>query len=328
MAPHEQILSVLIGSWQSRALAAVTELGLADLLADGPLSVDDLAKRTERHALSLFRLLRALESTGIFTQVSPGVFANTPASECLRKDVPGSQRSVVLCNLSRGNLLYDGWDEFDYSLKTGKPAFDKVYGYDFWEGNRRNPEASAVFNEQMRSVSTAMTPAVTAAYDWSRFPVIADIGGGLGTQLLSILDASPSSRGILFDQQQVLAEAAVHERMQAVAGDFFGAIPSDADAYLLRWVLHDWPEMEARALLKNLRRTLKPTARLILIEGVIPQGPEFGFGKWLDLTVLVSVGGRERTEAEYREFLLASGFEVEEVVPTASPLSLILAKPV
>ena len=213
-------------------------------------------------------------------------------------------------------------------MRTGEPSLDKIYGHDFWELLRRNPQANAAMNEAMRSMSGAMTVAVTAAYKWSQFPVIADIGGGIGTQLASILDASPSSRGILFDQPRIGSEPIYHSRMEIIAGDFFESVPTGADAYLLRRILHDWAEPEAAAILRSLRRAMKPTARLIVIELVIPEGPALHFGKWTDLQMLVAVRGCERTETKYRALLTAAGFDLQEVVATASPLSLLVAKPV
>jgi hypothetical protein len=305
-----------------------TELGLPDLLAEGPLHIDELASRTETNASALFRLLRALESTKIFTQTSPRVFVNTPTSECLRKDVPGSQWPLVLQNLSKGNGPFEAWDELEYSVRTDMPSLDKIYGHDYWELLRRNPKANTANNGAMRSASVAMTPAVTAAYEWSQFPVIVDVGGGIGTQLVSILDASPSSKGILFDQPHVGAESISHKRMEAIGGNFFESVPTGADAYLLRWILHDWADAEAAVILGSLRRAMKPIARLMVVEHVIPEGATFDLGKWTDLQMLVCVGGRERTETEYRALLSAAGFDLQEVVATASPLSLLVGKPV
>jgi len=326
--PHEQIFSIVLGFWQARALAVATELDLPDLLAEGPLHVDELASRTKTNALALFRLLRALESIGIFTQASAGVFSNTATSDCLRKDVAGSQWPTVVHCLAKGSGPFEGWDELKYAVKTGGPSIEKVYGYDFWELLRRNSQASAAMNGAMRSASVAMTPAVTAAYEWSQFPVIADIGGGIGTQLVSILDASPSSKGILFDKPHLRAESLSHDRMEAISGDFFESVPAGGDAYLLRFILHDWADAEAAVILGSLRRAMKPTARLIVVENVIPEGASFHFGKWTDLQMLVCIGGRERTEMEYRALLTAAGFDLQEVVATSSPLSLLVARPV
>ena len=318
---------ILLGFWQARALAVATELGLADLLAEGPLHVVELAVRTNANASGLFRLLRALESVGIFSQVSAGFFNNSATSECLRKGVAGSQRSLVLSSFSKGNGQFEGWADLEHAVRTGTPSFEKAYGYDFWEFGRRHPEAGALFDDSVRSASEAMTPAVTAAFDWKQFPVIADIGGGIGTQLASILKASPSSKGILFDQPHVAAKSISHDRMEVVSGDFFASVPTGADAYVLRWILHDWSDAKAATILQSLRRSLKPTARLILVEFVVPEGAGFDFSKWSDLQMLVMVGGRERTETEYRSLLLASGFDLCEVVATATSLKLLVARP-
>jgi hypothetical protein len=327
LAPHEQIFSLILGFWQGRALAVATEMGLAELLADGPLDVDDLARRANADALALFRLLRALESIGIFSQVSPNVFSNSATSECLRKGVPGSQRSLVLSSFSRGNGQFEGWASLEHSVRTGTQSLEKVFGVDFWEFGRQHAEAGALFNDSLRAASEAMTPAITAAFDWSQFPLIADIGGGIGTQLVSILDATPTSKGILFDQPHVASKSLSHDRMQTVGGDFFAAVPTGADAYVLRWILHDWSDAKATEILGLLGRSLKPTARLILVEFVIPEGPGFDFSKWADLQMMILVGGRERSESEYRSLLRASGFDLEEIVATATPLRLLVARP-
>jgi O-methyltransferase domain len=222
--------------------------------------------------------------------------------------------------------VYEGWSGLGGSIRTGETAFDHVLGCSFWEFYRRNPEAGAIFNEAMRLIGKHNSPEVAKSYDWSRFPVIADIGGGIGGLLVEILDAYPSCRGILFDQPGVVQQAISHKRMEPVGGDFFQDVPTGADAYILRWIIHDWSEAEAGALLGKVREAMKPGARLILLEEVIPETAESVPGKWTDLLMLAITGGRERTEKEYRELLLAAGFGLEEVVPTTGPLSLLIAK--
>jgi len=317
----------MLGFWHNRALTIAAELELADLLKNGPLDVEALAERSNTHAPSLFRLLRALESIGVFKQVSPRVFVNTPVSELLRKDIPGSQSAIVRATFSLGEGQYEPWAGLLGSIQTGKIAFDQIYGYSFWEFLRRNPNQSAIFHEAMRSFTVPLTPAITAAYDWSRFPVIADIGGGIGTQLVDILNAHPSCRGILFDQLGVMASAIPHDRIQRIGGSFFESVPAGADAYLLRSVIHDWAEPEAIAILEKVRRAMQPHARLVLIEHVIPETPELTLGKWIDLHMLVLAGGRERTATEYAELYAKVGFELQEIVPTAAPHSLIIGRP-
>jgi hypothetical protein len=325
-APHEQILAITLGFWQSRALAVAAELELADLLAEGPLHLDVLASRTKTHSPTLFRLLRALESSSVFSQVSPFVFANTPASDCLRRNVPNSQWAWVRAQLSVGGGVYEGWSGLGGSIQTGDTAFDQVFGCTFWEFYRSNREAGAVFNEAMRLIGKHNSREVATSYDWSRFPVIADIGGGIGGLLVDILDSYPSCRGILFDEPSVVEQAISHERIEPIGGDFFQYVPAGADAYILRWIIHDWSEARAVALLGKVREAMKPGARLILLEELIPETPEVVPGKWIDLLMLAITGGRERTGKEYRELLSAAGFELEEVVPTAGTLSILIAE--
>lgn len=325
--PQERILGIVNNHWQSCAVGVAAQLELADLLVDGPLDVDVLAERTKTHAPSLFRMLRALESTGIFTQVSPKVFANTPMSECLRRHAPGSQWAWIRFALCADAPILDGWRGLMQVLRNGRPGFNQLHGQDWLEYLQSEPQMSTIFNEAMRDLSAAITPAVTASYDWSRYGVIADIGGGIGTQLLSILEAHPSCRGILFDQPQMIAEAPQHSRMDRTAGDFFVDVPVSANAYLLRWIIHDWADDKAKAILENVRRAARPDSHVLLVESVIPETPEFDMGKWMDMNMLVITGGRERTAAEFGKLYDQAGFELEEIAPTPSPLSIIIGKP-
>jgi hypothetical protein len=326
-APQQQIIAAMLGFFQSRAIAAAAELGLADLLAERPLHVDSLAERTGTHPPSLFRTMRALETVGIFTQVSPRVFANTPTSDCLRTNVPGSLRARMRSIMSPGGGEYDAWAGFMHSLRTGEPAFDHLYGYSIWEFFRRNPEKRSVFNESQQSGSAPSVAAIAGAYDWSRFSVIADIGGGTGILLGAILDAHPSCRGILFDLPDAVSEATPHLRAQRVGGSFFESVPPGADAYLLKTVIHDFPDPQAAAILSNIRKVIQPSGRLALVERVVTDSPDSMVAKWADLHMLVLVAGAERTPAEYGELFGKSGFELDEVVPTKSQFSILIGRP-
>jgi hypothetical protein len=324
-SPQEQVLGIAIGFVQARCLIAAAELGLADALANGPLPVGDIAKQTETDAENLFRLMRALETIGIFQQVSPLVFENTPMSECLRKDVPGSQ-AAFLRILAPGGGLYEGYGEMLATLRTGRTALFENWGYDIWEHYRRNPAQATVFNEAMRSMTTSMTPFVTAAYNWSRFPVIADIGGGIGAQLVDILDEHPGCRGVIFDQPEVVSTAIEHDRVERVSGNFFEEIAVEADAYIFRNIIHDWNDEKALSILKTLRKTTKPTARVMLIEWLIPETPGFHLGKWSDITMMTAVGGKERTRKDFEKLFSEAGFVLEEIVPTESMFSIVVGR--
>jgi len=307
-------------------VGVAAQLELADQLAKGPLHVDVLAERTQTHAPSLYRMLRALESTGIFTQSSPGVFANTPQSECLRRYAPGSQWAWIRICLCPDSFVEDGWRGLLLAVKNGQTGYDQLMGRSAWEFLQSNPEQQANFNAAMRDLSASMTPAVTTSYDWSKFSVIADIGGGIGTQLSSILDAHPSCRGILFDQPHVVAESPLHDRMERVGGDFFREVPVQADAYLMRWIIHDWADDKAIAILENVRRAAPAGARLALAEWVLSETADLDAGKWMDINMLVNAGGRERTASEFRNLYDQAGFELEHIIPTPSPLRIIIGK--
>jgi O-methyltransferase domain/Dimerisation domain len=323
----EQLLELATGYWRSRALAVAAELEIADHLANGPLHVDELAARTQTHARSLFRLLRALESVGVFRQVEPRLFANSQLSEALRKSVPGSQWAGIRLAFSTGGGEFEAWGDLRSAVATGQIAFDHINGYNWWEFLKRNPEKHAIFGEAMRSYTAAVTPTVTAAYDWSRFPVIADIGGGIGTQLVDILNAYPICSGILLDQTDVIAQAIRHERVERVVGSFFERVPAGTDAYILRSVIHDWADSQAIMILKTIRLGAKPGSRVIIIEQLINETPDYALNKWLDLLMLVVSGGQERTTEEYRQLLNAAKLDVEAVVSTAGPFSLIVSRP-
>ena len=324
--PQAQLREIPVGFWRDRALTVAAELEIADHLAPQPLHVDELATRTKTNAGSLFRLLRALESIGIFKQVSPRVFANTEMSECLRKDISGSQWALIQLN-SPGGGSFEAWAGLLSAIQTGQTAFNQVNGCSRFEFLRRNPEKAEIFNRAMRSLSTTVTPLLTAAYEWNRFPLIADIGGGIGTQLVDILNAHPHCKGILFDQPQVIAQAIRHDRIENISGNFFERVPSEADAYVLRLVIHDWDDAEAVRILKTVRAAAKPESRVIVIELIIDDAPGNAFSKWSDLLMMVTVGGQERTAVEYRQLLEEADLEVEQIVPTPAGLKLIVGRP-
>jgi hypothetical protein len=320
---YEQLSGILGGLSRSRAVAVAAELELADMLASGPCHLDVLAEKTRTHSPSLFRLLRALASVGVFVQVSPLVFANSPMSELLRRDVP---RSLWAAFRVQSQVALEAWVELLSSIRSGEPAFNKVHGQGLWEFLQDHPDAAAVFDESMRSMTGPSTPAVTAALDWERFPVIADIGGGIGTQLVDILKTHQSCRGILFDRPDVVKNAISHDRMERVSGDFFQSVPKGADAYVLRMIIHDWPEPDAARILSRVRTAMTQDSRLLLVEMVVPETAAFNWGLWADLGMLILAGGRERTAAEYRLLLSQSGFEVEEIMSTASPFSIVVGR--
>jgi len=326
-SPRQKILGTIIGFWQSQAVAAAAELGIADLLAKGPLHIDVLAKQTGTDSRSLFRLMRALESMGIFAQAPPRTFANSAASNCLRENVPGSLRATIRSVLLPGGGEYDAWAGFAHSLQTGKPGYDHVFGYNFWEFLKRRPDKAEVFNESQKSYNASFIDAIARAYDWGRYGVIADIGGGSGSQLRAILERYPACRGILFDSAEAVCQALPHTRLERQNGSFFDSVPAGADLYMLKTVIHDWADSDAITILANVRKAVPPGGRLALVEEVISESVSTTPVKWVDLHMLALFGGAERTRMEYRDLFAKAGFEFEDLVPSESPFSILVARP-
>jgi hypothetical protein len=325
------ITRLLTGYWISQAIHVAAQLGIADLLKAGPQTVAHLAESTGAHARSLYRLLRALASEGIFAEDKQGRFALTPLGECLRSDVPNSQRSMAIMN---GEEHYRCWGELLYSVQTGRTAFEKLFGQPIFHYLAAHPRQARIFDEGMVGVHGAETKAMLDAYDFSRFGTLVDIGGGTGSLLIATLQRHPSLRGILFDRPDVIERAragvkaaGLENRCTLMGGDFFETVPPGGDAYLMRHIIHDWNDEQCRTILRHCRKVVPATGKLLLIESVIPPGNDPSFAKLLDLTMLVIPGGMERTEAEYRELLASAGFQLERIVPTASVIHVIESLP-
>lgn len=325
--PPLQMLHIISGFWIARCVYVLAKLGLADLIKDGPKSVDDLAAATHAHAPSLFRVLRALASVGVITQDGRR-FGGTPLSDTLRSDVRGSIRAFAMTEL--GEEHYPAWGELLHSVRTGGIAFDKAFGEPVWEFFAKNPENAQIFNDAMSGLTAQANEALHAVYSFSGINKIMDVGGGHGGLITSILQKNPSMTGILFDSPQVIAGATariqssdIADRCELVGGDFFQSLPSGADAVTLKWIIHDWNDEQSVAILKNCHRALPDDGRLILVEAVVPETSEPHFSKFIDLNMLIMTGGRERTEAEFRKLYEDSGFKLTRVVPTESPFSVI-----
>jgi len=329
-APQELMNRMLTGYWISQALYVAAKLGIADLLAQGPRSADDLAQATKVHAPSLYRLLRGLASVRVFAEQGAAHFSLTPLAGCLRSDVPGSQRALaIMC----GEEHYHAWGELLYSIKTGKTAFDKVYGMPVFDFLSRNIEQAKVFDAAMVGVHGRETAAMTDAYDFSGVAVLADIGGGNGSLLTTVLKTSPGMRGILYDLPGVteraranLQTAGLADRCHVIGGSFFESVPKGADAYIMRHIIHDWDDEKATQILGNVHKAMGDEARLLVVEGVIAPGNEPSFSKLLDLTMLTIPGGKERTEEEFRKLYESSGFRLTRIVPTKAEVSVIEGK--
>ncbi|MBI1348275.1 methyltransferase [bacterium] len=333
MATERLRLSQMIsGYWVSQMLHVATRLQLADHLRSEPKTVAELAQLTETHARSLGRLLRGLASVGIFAETSPGTFTLTPQAEYLRDDHPATVRPMALM---MGGVQYQAWGELLHSVQTGETGFQHRYGQPLFDYLGEHPEQAAEFDRAMVSIHGGETAAIIDAYDLSAFQSLMDVGGGNGSQLIEILHRHPRLRGQVFDlphvaerAQQALIAAGLGERGSAVGGSFFDSVPSGAEAYLLRHVIHDWSDEQSQHILSLVRKAIPANGRLLVIETVIPPGNDPSFAKLLDLTMLVIPGGIERTESEYRELFEASGFRLNRIVPTAAGVDVIEGVPV
>lgn len=330
-SPQAVMARLITGYWISQALNVAAQLGIADLLKDGPQTVAHLAEATGTHARSLYRLLRALASEGVFAEDEQGRFVLTPLGVCLRSDVPNSQRSMAIMN---GEEHYRCWGELLYSVQTGRNAFEKLYGQPVFQFLAAHPRQARIFDEGMVGIHGAETKAMLDAYDFSGIGTLVDVGGGNGSLLVTTLERYPSLRGVVYDRPDVIERARVNikaagleNRCTLTGGNFFESVPAGGNAYLMRHIIHDWNDEQCRTILRHCRKVVPPSGRLLLIESVIPSGNEPSFAKLLDLTMLTIPGGMERTETEYRELLASAGFRLARVVPTTAHVDVIECVP-
>ncbi len=328
--PHAQLVQMAMAHWVSRIVHLAAKLGLADYLADGPKSAEELAAPTATLAPSLYRLMRTLSSLGILTESETRRFGLTPLGEALRSGAPGSARASVLTIAS--DWWFRGFGELEYSVRTGKSGFEKTLGMPVFDFLAKNPEEASRFSETMIGFHGAEPPAVAAAYDFSEVKTIVDVGGASGNLLTTILGRYRGARGILFDLPHVVRDATaliesrgLSDRVTIESGSFFERVPSGGDAYLLSHVIHDWSEAQCLAILGHCRRAMHPGSRLLIIEMVLPPGDAPHPGKLLDLMMLVGPGGQERTAEEYGVLLGKGGLRLTRVVPTPSAVSVVEA---
>ncbi|WP_418961366.1 methyltransferase [Streptomyces tritici] len=334
LPPHVRLLLLTDGKRISRVLHVVAELGVADELADGPLTVAELAERTDAHADSLGRVLRVAAAFGVFTEEADGRYALNEVGACLRSGVPGGQRDMVLYN--GDEMLWRSYGRLMHTVRTGEPAFEAAYGHTFFEHLERDPRAGALFDRAMTGMSHATARMLLDGYDFGQYGRIADIGGGRGLFLAELLARHPGVRGTLVDRPSVVAEAdktfgeaGVADRVDVVPGDFFAELPKGADAYVLKAVLHDWDDEKAAAILGRVREALagSPEGRLLICEFLVGPANEWDRGKLLDLDMLVRFGGRERSERQWRALLAAAGFELVNE-PAAGRWAVLECRPV
>jgi ubiquinone/menaquinone biosynthesis C-methylase UbiE len=332
MMPSTAAWRLVSGYRGYQLIAAACQLNLPDLLAAGPKSADELAAQTDTHASSLHRMLRGLAAWAVFVELPDGRFASTKLSDQFRSDRPGLRNTAIM-NSDDG---YRAWGDLLYTLHTGKPAFDHVFGKGRFEELGENPAAAERFNAAMVEVSTRVAKAFIAAYDFGGARTVVDVGGGNGGLVVAVLQAHPRMRGVLFDLAQGLngarermESAGVADRMTLVEGSFFETVPAGGDVYLLKSIVHDWDDERGLAILHACRRAMSPEAKLLVVERELPErieNPDEALSTVMsDLHMMVVLGGRERTINQYRDFLNQAGLRMTRSIPTDSEFVAIEA---
>jgi orsellinic acid C2-O-methyltransferase len=329
----ERFQAMVMDSWRSQALCVAASLGLADLLAGGPMTSADLASATGAHPAALHRFLRALGTIDVCRERDDGRFELTGFGSLLREDASNSQRAWTIW---WGRHLWPVWEHLLYSVRTGESARKMLQGTEGFAHLARDPDAAAIFNRAGADQLRLAAAAIVRAYDFGRFERIVDLGGGHGSLLLAILKAHPGPRGVLFDlshamegARRAIEESGLAVRCDLVCGDFFESVPGEADAYILKSVLHDWDRERGLRILRNCRQAMRPTARLLIIEPVVPErfaatAADQAIAR-SDLTMLIAHAAQERSEAAYRELLGAAGFSVARLLPVGGGFTLIEA---
>jgi hypothetical protein len=333
-AAPTQLLRVRDGFILHQALYAVAKLGVADLVEEGLSYTSELAVELKVNESALYRTLRMLASQAIFEETAPRAFRNTELSRFLRTGVPGSLRPLFI--FWGSEFYYPCFGEILYSIQSGEPSRTKLAGMDGFEYLRQNPEQARIFDDAMSAGSQLAGPAVAAAYDFGAWGSLMDVGGGNGILLSHILRAHRGLRGVLADQDHVLERARkrgflggeLEARTTMEACDFFRGVPTGCRAYLMKSVIHDWDDEQARAILVNCRKAVPRDGVLLLVEFALSGENLPSLGKVIDLAMLILTGGQERTVDEYRELLASTGFHLDRVVPTAAEFAIIEACPV
>jgi len=329
--PAQQVLQVATGYMASAALYVTLDLGVPDQLKDGPKSAADLATASGANEAALHRILRLLTSLGLFEQVAPRTYGLTPASRLLCKGVPGSMNAMAY--FLPDPTHFRVYEDLRESALTGRPAAETALGQPIFEYFAKNPEYSEIFNDAMTALSAPVANAAIEAYDFSRFGTIIDVAGGHGEVLMSILKACPGAKGVLAEVDHVvkgaipkIAAAGLADRCEAVECDFFHSVPPGGDAYVMKHIIHDWDDERALLILQNINKAMGDrNGTVVLLDSVIPEGPEPDFGKFIDIEMLALPGGIERTAEEFRALFDRAGFDLTSIVATKSPLSVIEA---
>jgi O-methyltransferase domain/Dimerisation domain len=330
LPPAPSVLDMTMGFATAQTILAAVKLGIADVLAAGPLTAADIAERIDADPVATHRLLRALAMQSIFSQRRDGRFQMTSLAQALRSDSPTSIRPLLLM---LGHPLYwEHWGCLAESVRSGRASIETSYGVPFFRLLDSEPEVAQVFNDAMTCASAMTIPPILAAWDFAAVNTVVDVGGGNGQLLAAVLASVPGAHGILFEQESLesrartlFESAGVADRVSFHVGSFFDTAPTGGDVYLLKHVIHDWDDDRAADILRTVRNSMSPTSSLLLIECVIPLRNKPHFGKYLDLDMLIFAGGKERTEREFSDLLRDNGFTLKRVLPTVAHVSIIEA---
>lgn len=326
MSPHATMLNLIIGHWVARLIQVAATLNIADLLKGGPQTAKELAAAANVRAPQLYRVLRALASVGVFAETKNGTFKLTPLARTLQTGAPGSMRTAAL--MLNSDWQWDAWQKLLAGVETDAVPFVKAHGMPVFEYLEKHPDDLAAFH----GAATGLTNAsIAAAYSFSKFRTLVDVGGSHGGLLATILKANPSLNGVLFDQPSVidgarksrhLADRDIAKRCKLESGSFFKSVPSGADAYIMKYILHDWDDERCVKILSNCRAAMGKSGRVLVVDSVVPPGNGPGYVKLLDIEMLV-IGGRERTKAEFAAVFRMAGLKLTRVIATKSPLSIV-----
>jgi len=327
----ERLTEIMAGALLTRAVCTVADLGVADHIEPGaPQSAAHLAKAVGANENSLYRVLRYLASYDLFRESAPGEFDHTPLSSALRSHADGSFRVAAVLF----HRLFAAHDGFDHAIRTGEPGFNKTFGKPIFEYLQEHPHLAPLFDAGMTCFHGFETGAMLDAYDFGAFRVLADVGGGNGSLLASVLQRYPQLKGVLFDLDHVarraresFARCGLTDRCRVIEGSFFEGVPAGADAYLLRHVLHDWTDEQCVLILGHCRKVIPPHGRLLVVECIVPEGNTRSVSKDFDVLMMNFPGGIERTEAEFRALFEHAGFELNSVTPTSSIVSVLEGRP-
>ena len=331
--PAAELARLVTGYRLSQAIHVAATLGIADLIRDGAVSASDLAVATNSHAGALYRVLRALAAAGVFHENDQKQYSLTPLGQCLRSD---ADRSIAAYASFVGRPhQWQAWGSLLHSVRTGENAYRHVHGVDLWDYLVEHPEETVIFDRAMTVGSRGIVEAVVSAYNFSAFGHVVDIGGGQGAMIAAVLAAHANTHGILFDRpdvvaraQPVLEAAGVAGRCAVVGGSFFETIPDGGDAYLLKYILHDWDDTASLAILTACRRVFRPEGRLLIMERIVGSPNDGLETKTSDLNMLVSPGGQERTADEFAALLANTRFRLERIIEVTPRLSIIEAAPI